>query len=57
MEVGIYLATACDGSPPIVVVRRWNLSGFENVFRNLRTVMKSTFEIMTGVILTTENHG
>jgi hypothetical protein len=25
-------------------------------FRNLRTVMKSTSEIMTGVILTTESH-
>jgi hypothetical protein len=34
------------------------LPGFEILFRNLRTVLKSTFEnLMTGVILTTESHG
>ena len=44
-------AIASGGSP-------MKLSGFEILFRNLRTMSVSHFrEIMTGVILTTESHG
>jgi hypothetical protein len=53
MEVKLFWPLRVVVAPPIVVIRRRNLPGFENAFRNLRTVSVFHFrELMTGVILT-----
>ena len=58
MEVGIIFATASGGCAAIRGGSPIKLSGFEILFRNLRTMSVFHFrEIMTGVILTTESHG
>jgi hypothetical protein len=52
MEVKLFWPPRVVVAPLSVVVHRPNLSGFENVFRNLRTIFEIHFEIMTGVIST-----
>ena len=58
MEVVINFATASGGCACQSDCSPIKLSGFEILFRNLRTMSVFHFrEIMTDVILTTENHG